>query len=536
MASANPSSVFTEGWSWLVAQSVYDNVNRELIKSLDQVHFDINNDLDSQIAYQLIKSDLIKELVCFTCALIDASTAKQKNISLVYSSAEPLATMIEQDQFSDYSTIGYLRRLPDLKFRARVRYLLAIQHRKYVRKRVSRVARAGAIGLNLNPLGHLLSTPKIRRIKFLMPDLIAARPSDIKTPDKFANVAENVLARITKLLVANNIELSERAASYLQRTINGHFHNAWADFSMKSQISGVGNDSVLLTGTGGNYPARVISHQFWKNGATVIRTTHGGDVPMFMDYVVPTVEIPFSSTFVVMGDAAASAYRNQILTRSEAKLPMYPGKIEAAGSATHSAIWNRSSIRSEDSEPKRITVIAASFLGSIRAIPHKKMHDVVYLEWHRRLLKMLSTAGYSVLSKRHPKGLLADQKIFSDTVSNESILEPISAVEDNTDVYVIDTPGSALIDALCTKKQVILIDFPVKIITEEARKLLSAAAVVIRAEFDEKNRIIIDPKELIDAINTPVNIDAREKLVNSYFLSSSPGISNIREVLGSHGR
>lgn len=535
MAAVNPTEIFTDDWSWFVPQADYDELNRQIIEFLDEVHLEIGPDLDSLIAYQLIKSDLSKELVCFSCAMIDTSAAKKNQLQLVYGPAETLVDMITRDSFTDYSIIGQLRAQPALGIRERGRNWLASQKRRYIRNRVSNTGTIATVGLNINPLGSQLAPDDLSVIRFLMPDLRAERPRRTTTPSNFIELADSIVNHVLSLLSSADIEVTSNASDYLRRTIRGHFDNAWADFSMKSLISSVGAHSSLLTGTGGHYPARVIAQQFWKEGAMVVRTSHGGDVPMFYDHVVPSTELPFSSTYVVFGAEGAAAYGKDTASRSEAKLPMYPKRIEAVGSSKYAAIWKRSSPLPADVQPKNITVLSASFTGAMRAVPHKKVHDVVYLEWHRRLLRQLSDHGYSVLAKRHPKALLSDRNIFDGLGVEELTSELISSVEQRTDAFIIDTIGSALPDILCTGKPVVIIDFGVKRITTEARTLLNGAAKIVTTRFDENNRITINMSELVEAINAPVDLEARERFVSDYLLTPSEGISTVREELATHG-
>jgi len=178
---------------------------------------------------------------------------------------------------------------------------------------------------------------------------------------------------------------------------------------------------------------------------------------------------------------------------------------------------------------KNVSVITASFTGMHRVTPHMKLHDVVYMEWHRRLLQDIRNLGFRVISKRHPKGLIPEQAIFSNVVDEELLKTPMAAIEQQTDAYVIDFISSALMEAICTLKPVVLIDIPVRMMRPEARTLLSKSVEVIPATFDDRNRVVIDEESLRTSLEKPVNLDAREQLIQEYLLSPSADIGSIFE-------
>jgi hypothetical protein len=158
-----------------------------------------------------------------------------------------------------------------------------------------------------------------------------------------------------------------------------------------------------------------------------------------------------------------------------------------------------------------------------------KLHDVVYMEWHRRLLQDIGRLGYTVLSKRHPKGMMAGTHIFSDVADEELLQTPMSAIEDRTDAYVIDFPASALMESICTLKPVVLIDLPIRRMRPEARALLSQSVAIVRAGYDERNRVVIDQNELSEGLAEPVDLDAREQLLNEYLLQPASNASTLFE-------
>jgi len=264
------------------------------------------------------------------------------------------------------------------------------------------------------------------------------------------------------------------------------------------------------------------------DGHRVIRTTHGGDSPMIDDVLWPSIEFPFATKYIVHGAGGAESVTESIKSRSESVLDNYTRSVVGAGSELHSRIREAAS-ESPAANVKTVSVITASLTGMIRVVPQMKLHDVVYLEWHRRLLTSIKQMGYEVLSKRHPKASLAGQRIFSDIADEELISTPMQAIEQRTDAYVIDFGASAFMEALCTLKPVVLIDMGIRKMKPEARTAISESAVIVTSRFDDRNRVVIDDEELRLGLEKPVDISGRDRLIQDYLLRPSTDIGSLFE-------
>ena len=201
-----------------------------------------------------------------------------------------------------------------------------------------------------------------------------------------------------------------------------------------------------------------------------------------------------------------------------------PARVVAAGSKHHASIVNAAS---PGTTVKKVFVITAAFTGTRRAIPNLKLHDVVYYEWHRRLLTMIKSAGFETFSKRHPKGLGSALKLYDDVASTELRQVVMQSIYSEADAFVMDIAGSAFLESACTLKPVVLIDIPNRTMTDEGRKAIEPSIQVVRAEFDEQNRVVVDPKRVVDAIRQPVDIDARRKLINDYLIQPDQSLLDI---------
>ena len=280
---------------------------------------------------------------------------------------------------------------------------------------------------------------------------------------------------------------------------------------------------TLFTGTGGGYLSRTVSHAFQKNGAKVIRATHGGDSVLFNDPLWASTEIPFSDTYVTYGTKAAEITREKVdKHRSIRRLQDVPSVV-AGGSLFHQRIVD---IPATSNAIKTVHLITASFSGVRRHIPNVKIHDIVLLDWYRRLLQMIKAAGFRAIAKRHPKGIGPNIPIFEDVASQE--LRQIKMLDtfDQADAYVCDLAGTAFMEAICTLKPVILIEIPTRKLGEDARRELKNSVVIIQATYNENNRVTIEPDRLIHGLREPVDLEARHRFISDY-LTSSDAAQNI---------
>jgi hypothetical protein len=105
----------------------------------------------------------------------------------------------------------------------------------------------------------------------------------------------------------------------------------------------------------------------------------------------------------------------------------------------------------------------------------------------------------------------------------------MQAIEQRTDAYVIDFGASTLMETLCTLKPVILIDMGVRKMKSEARAAISESAVIISSKYDDRNRVVIDGDELQVGLEKPVDIAARDRLIQDYLLRPSADIDSLFE-------
>ena len=527
LVAQDPSGVFDTAWGWPITQRRYDDLITEFIEWSDELHHELNDSARLQNAFLLIKADLLKDLSYYSTAWIDIATAHGNGNEVVFNPNQYIYSALISNQFGE--------RLPTENNRTQI----AVGLQAKIRSRLSRFKRdrinnhASKSGgkfylIGPNHLGLQIAPGGTRLLRINMGDIARHRPTSADIPSRLHETARHISEALCAVISKHTNPPTAAFESHINFIASQYLQKGWIDAALPPMFAPPQPGSTLITGTGSSYAKRLTSYQFRSEGHTVLRTSHGGDSPLFDDLLESSIELPFASKYIVHGDAAAIAVNRGLALRSESHVAHYTDSAIAVGSDFHAQILSAAA-KPTNQKVKTVSVIAASFTGQQRVTPHMKLHDVVYIEWHRRLLKGIRELGYSAISKRHPKGMMSGQAIFGDIADEELLKTPMNEIEQRTDAYVIDFLASAFMESICTLKPVVLIDLPIRRMRPEARALLSKSVAIVSASFDEKNRVVINTDELRNALEQPVQIYAREQLIQDYLLRPSPNIDSLFE-------
>jgi hypothetical protein len=526
IAAAERDTLSTPDWNWPVAQPTYDDPLREFVEWSQTLPAQLIDNPELRIAYELIESDLLVDIASIVSAWIDVSTARKNDMDLAFGNDLRLYEMLQTDAYDAFSPIGEARIAGEQALRNPVRRISRLA--KKTLKRINSQFRGipNYHLTNANPLLLEITGGPDNLLRFTHAELAAQRPNQAQANQSINDLATEIQEQLTTKLEQTGNVPSAKFNSYIRSLVSKYLTNGIFDQQFKPGFSPSPN-MTLFTGTGGGYLARTVAHAFQKNGAKVIRTTHGGDTSLFSDPLWRSTELPFSDTYVTFGTEAANEVSNVSESHSTSRKVPNTRKIVSGGSHFHQKIVNDAQ---RSSKVKNVYVISASFSGKHRAIPNVKIHDIVYLEWHRRLLKRISEAGYEVFAKRHPKGTGADIPIFDDIATVELRQTRMAATFSQADAYVLDIAGSAFIEALCTLKPVILIDIPTRRLIEKARTQLQKSVVIVRANFDDKNLVAVDHSQISEGLQKPVDLDARRQFIFDYLTSYDSQIAELKAL------
>ena len=520
----NLEKFFTPDLSWPVHQSEYDEPLARFITWLDEIHTEIEDAPRLLNAFLLVKSDLTKDLCYYTSSWIDVAEATQNDIELIYGSDQHIIQELLADEFYGHlpTDMRRYKATPNLKTSVRSRLS---RLKRYIQNKKSLASNKSQVySTSLNHLGNQITPAATLPLRFTSEDLRRKRIKTADTPNRVKELAHQISAELIKFIGKNCAPPSRAFSNHLYHISLKYLQNGWTDAAMGTVFPDIKSGSTLITGTGSGYSARLLSYQFLNNDQRVIRTTHGGDQPLFSDMRIFTIEFPFASTYVTYGDKAAQTLQKIIKKKSESNYRYYTKSVQAAGSDQHTQIRHRSKI---NKTVNTVTVITGCFYGMYRVVPRRSLHDIVYMEWHRRLLKMTRSYGYTVISKRHPKGFMSEVPVFSDIAHLELLNVSMKNIERQTDAYVIDVASSAFMEAICTVKPVVLINMPMVHIKADALSQMRKSVSIIPASFDENNFVTIERELLREALEKPVDIAAREKLINDYLLRPSANLDSI---------
>ena len=523
IAAAERETLFTPDWRWPIPQSAYDDPLREFVEWAYRLPAQLSHDVQLRTAFELVESELLKDLAWIAGAWIDVSTARQQGLELVYGGDQRMYSMLDRDRFEYGSPLSEVRSAGELALWGRSRKAV-----RFVRDRTRWLQSvfkgpSRAYSISANTLSNELTDGSADQIRLAYADLSRQRGHVRNIHPDIPDLAKTISTDLFERLTGAGHQQSERFTSYVHEIVLNYLTAGWQD---REFTPGFTPDAsmTLFTGTGGAYLARVVSHSFQRQGAKVIRTTHGGESVFFNDPLWASIELPFANTYMTYGVRAADRVceiteRHQSVRKADQRI-----SVMAGGSQYHRDILKRAS---PNTPVKTVYVVSASFSGTLRAIPNVKIHDVVYYEWHRRLLEMVHSAGFTTVSKRHPKGRGTDLPMFADVASSELRQARMSDIFDLADAYVLDIAGSAFIEALCTLKPVVLIDMPSRRLTDEGSARIGESIEIVRAEFDENNRVIADADRIVEGLRTPVNIEARRRFISEYLTEPSANLERL---------
>ena len=528
LAVRDPAGIFDANWSWPIAQSGYDQPLSEFFEWSDELHKELADLPQLLSAFLLIKSDLLKDLSYYAAAWLDVAAAERAGYEVLFDPNQYIHQSIVSGEYGGNFPTEILRHPISSGIRGGVRRWLSKLKRTRANERALGSLTANVYLFQPNHLSNEIAVEDSPRLRLLAGDVDRWRGTRSGAPERVDELANYIAGRLSETISSHGYSPPTVFDNHARAISSHYLQIGWHDAGAASLLPLPRQRSTLITGTGSGYPARLMAYQSLLEGHRVIRTTHGGDPPMFDDVLWPSIEFPFATKYIMNGAVGAESLTESIKRRSESALDNYTRSVVGVGSELHSRIREAAS-ESPTGKVKTVSVITASLTGMIRVVPRMKLHDMVYLEWHRRLLASIKQMGYEVLSKRHPKASLAGQRIFSDIVDEELIRTPMQAIEQRTDAYVIDFGASAFMEALCTLKPVILIDMGIRKMKPKARAVISESAVIITSRFDDRNRVVIDDDELKMGLEKPVDIPARDRLIQDYLLRPSTDIGSIFE-------
>jgi hypothetical protein len=327
----------------------------------------------------------------------------------------------------------------------------------------------------------------------------------------FTNVLHPLLQGEGKLLAS--------AAVLATAVVNHHLAQALCDLSLVRRfVSGRRAGAVLAGGTP-KYIGRLIAWQYQQLGRSISRFAHGGERAFYDDYPWSLAELPACDRYFCHGKGEAAHIRKRLADGRT--IPTSTGSIEflSHGSRKHQNL--RAEAQRQARKPPRsgtVMYVAGGYLGErLGDFPSRKPPDVIYFEWQRWLLNALRSAGFRVLVKPHPKGVLREAELLQP-LCDEIVQGNFDPNGHAVDCYLFDFAGAAFFDALASNRGIVLTDMGVRPRDPCSFDDLRLRCQVVRCIPTERNLFRVDTNTLVEAVENAATSETwPESFFQTYF-------------------
>lgn len=316
--------------------------------------------------------------------------------------------------------------------------------------------------------------------------------------EEIRSLVKEMISTIEKIALDYGIELEEIQRAYLKKVTLELLLETFICFrSLNSYVSSL-KPMNLLIGCGGNHFSRMLSLAVLKHGGSVSGFAHGGPLVYKWDKY-SWLELSTVNRFITYTEHSARTMASLLETYPPLKENTL--KIEGAETGMFRNIWQRESKKLLPEKIERVMIVANCFvydnmLGQGIAFP-----ELMQLDWELRTVNILKKAGYKVIYKNHPDGKLCGLTIDFLDSDVEIIYDRFEDVMEYADAFLFfHTRSTTLGPALCSNKPIIYIDGGWEIWLPEMRELFSKRCTIVSAHFDERNRLIINEEELLNAL------------------------------------
>ena len=264
-------------------------------------------------------------------------------------------------------------------------------------------------------------------------------------------------------------------------------------------------------------------------GRRVLRCTHGGDRGFFDDPLWAYSELQESDEYWVHGAAEARSIERR-LTDRRILTPSYLPTIHAAGSPKHVISFLKGKeCRVSSNDRKRVALVASLFTGEwLHGTFTFKLPDSLVADLQIHLLRLLKDAGYYVMVRPHPRGLLPQLGLvekFYLPHCDEILTGPFDPNGIAADALLFDFAGSAWFDALASSKGILLVDTGDRRFDPEGLSDLNNRCAVVKARRIPCGGYRLTQEEIVTGLqNAMTKAVCTEKFANDYF-----GLSLVRD-------
>ena len=330
---------------------------------------------------------------------------------------------------------------------------------------------------------------------------------------KLDRLVEETACRAVEVAKVHGIAVDDLVIVRLRGIAESWFSRVAQNFSRVLDLLSQEDPIDYLGVSGTNYYSRIVSLAVRRLGGTVTTFSHGADTcRQLMDYSLS--EFSTCDNFVVETSGCIPLWERVL--RAYPPPLNNPVRLIASDHKRYLPVWKSYKDRPPPSRVRRVMVLGNCFHGDRYRVG--KNPDLIQLDLQCRVVDCLKKAGYEVLYKRHPGGVLAGQPIdfFSEDV--KVVNEPFEAVMGQADALVfLSTLTTVLGHAVCSNKPIVFIHGGVEDWFPEPWERFGKRAHIVPGRIDDRNRVIFAEESLLDALACPPSAPD-EEFALSYFL------------------
>jgi len=268
---------------------------------------------------------------------------------------------------------------------------------------------------------------------------------------------------------------------------------------------------LVLAGTANPFE-RALSIAVRQIGGRTTTFIHGGDVG-FRNVSI-SLDVTTADNFVVYTEKSAELF--EAIKKDPAKCTSSTNIIAGETDEYFKLLKKyRTDLLPKDN--KRVMIIG---------YPQNQWRRTLYiggfslarLDLELRLAETLHQAGYEVIYKAHPEKVSEIEGVFDSNVRLSR--DYFEDVLDEADLFLFSTTTTTAFPiALCTNKPIVTLDLSFKLYEPfgDAMELFKKRCKVVSTEFDKRNRIVFNERELLDALAQRAELPNDEFLKTYYF-------------------
>lgn len=292
-------------------------------------------------------------------------------------------------------------------------------------------------------------------------------------------------------------DISQRLNELIRREITAIFRKAASDLDIFGRARTMPNR--LWSIGAGAYPIRALALAVLRRGGEVTLFAHGGPQALAdMHEILAIIELSAATKYVAATDALA-----RIIEHSEAPGMVASFRDISFSGAGGDATMARAPIgdRTRATARRRVVYAPTILRGRSPQRTPPLLPDTIYNDWQCRVATALNRMPVDFLCKPHPEGALQGRPQPLAAIA-ETVMTPF---EDNmaaADVFVFDYPRSTTFWlALCSDRPIVVLDLGIVGFADVISSEIQARCQIIKVEFDEMNRPIVNTEALAEAVS-----------------------------------